>query len=465
MANFSPAFLDELLSRVDLAEIIGRRVELKRSGSNLMGLCPFHHEKSPSFSVSADKQLYYCFGCGKGGGAFQFLMEHDGYAFPEAVEFLAEKVGMEVPQGMEVQPEEVAKRNQAFNVLEKAVDAFVSQLHTDRGVQTRAYLKHRKLPEHIVKDYKLGFAPDTYNYMQHCFGSDIKVSTQLEAAGLLFKGDRGYGDRFRNRLMFPIRDRRGKTVGFGGRTLGDDKAKYLNSPETTVFHKSELLYGHFEHRDEIRKRKMLMVVEGYMDVLALAAHGLPIGVAPLGTAIGERQIRDILRLHESPIFCFDGDRAGKQASWRALERMLPILKSEHSPKFLYLPDGEDPDSILNKEGHDAFVQRMESESKPILETWLQGLQNLAGSGADGRARMAKKSDIMLATMLDGYLRQAWQQEAESASGIRLQQSGKRSFARPQGNASGTPKSHFQQRRNPMHDKFMAALLQRMHRFA
>jgi len=456
MAQFTPTFLDEVLARSDLTEIIGRHVELKRSGSNLMGLCPFHHEKSPSFSVSPDKQLYYCFGCGKGGGAFQFLMEHDGYAFPEAVEYLAEKAGIEVPKQAQSDPGETERRNRAFELLTKVADVFVRQLAGEKGKIARDYLEQRKLPEKIIRDYKLGYAPAGYGFMEHCFGSDGRTSAQLESIGLLFKGDRGYVDRFRNRLIFPIRDRRGKTVGFGGRILGDEKsAKYLNSPETPFFHKSDLLYGLAEHREEIRKRKLLLVVEGYMDVLGLAAHGLPIGLAPLGTAIGERQILEILRLHDGPVFCFDGDRAGRQAAWRALERMLPILKAEHSPKFLYLPDGEDPDSLIAKEGSEAFSQRIESESRPVMETWLQGLRNIAGQGTDGDARMAKKADAMLKSMTDHFLADAWRKEANQKTGVPISQKFIKSDA-------GT--IHLKAENLDSEEKFVSGLLQNPARF-
>ncbi len=459
MAHFPPAFLDEVLARTDLVEIIARHVELKRSGSNMMGLCPFHHEKSPSFSVSPDKQLYYCFGCGKGGGAFQFLMEHDGYAFPEAVEYLAEKAGLEIPKQAASEPGETERRNRALEMLAQVADIFARQLAGENGAVARSYLQRRKLPDEIVRKYRLGFAPAGYGFMQRCFGSDSKTAAQLEAIGVLFKGDRGYVDRFRNRLMFPIRDRRGKVVGFGGRVLGDEKtAKYLNSPETPFFHKSDLLYGLAEHRDEIRRRKLLLVVEGYMDVLALAAHDLPIALAPLGTAIGEHQIREILRLHDRPVFCFDGDRAGKQAAWRALERMLPILKAEHAPKFLYLPDGEDPDSLVDREGGEAFAQRIQHKSRPVLDTWLLGLKKLAGQGADGRARMAKKADAMLATMQDDYLRQAWRQEVEKATNIRLHAPG----GRRRSEAPSRPLSV--RVVNLVQEKFMAGLLQKPARF-
>jgi len=459
MANFPPSFLDEVLSRTDVVEIIARHVELKKSGSNMMGLCPFHNEKSASFSVSPDKQLYYCFGCGKGGGAFQFLMDHDGYAFPEAVEYLAEKAGLEVPQATRTDPDEQTRHRQAQEMLTKASDAFGRSLRSDSGSSARAYLKQRGLPEQIVRDYGLGYVPPGYGFMQKVFGEDKRTLTLLEAVGLLFKGERGYGDRFRDRLMFTIRDRRGHVVGFGGRVLGDGEPKYLNSPETAWFHKSDLLYGFSEHRDFIRKEKQLLIVEGYMDVLALAAFDLKIGLAPLGTAIGERQIREIFRLHEAPVFCFDGDRAGRQAAWRALERMLPLLKAELTPKFLYLPEGEDPDSLLKLEGADAFKLRLQQEPKPVLDTWLMGLKLLAGQGADGRARMAKKADAMLASMTDHYLQQAWRQEVERETGIALQQGQRRAPAKPRPVAHQTTGES-----NTLETRFLAALMQNNQRF-
>jgi DNA primase len=459
MANFPPSFLDEVLSRTDVVEIIARHVELKKSGSNMMGLCPFHNEKSPSFSVSPDKQLYYCFGCGKGGGAFQFLMDHDGYAFPEAVEYLAEKAGMEVPQTTRADPDEQARHRQAQEMLTKASDAFARSLRNESGSNARAYLKQRGLPEEIVRDYGLGYVPAGYSFMQKVFGEDKRTLVQLETVGLLFKGERGYGDRFRDRLMFTIRDRRGHVVGFGGRVLGEGEPKYLNSPETPWFHKSDLLYGFSEHRDFIRKEKQLLIVEGYMDVLALAAFGLKIGLAPLGTAIGERQIREIFRLHEAPVFCFDGDRAGRQAAWRALERMLPLLKAELTPQFLYLPDGEDPDSLLKLEGADAFKARLREQPKPVLDTWLMGLKLLAGQGADGRARMAKKADAMLATMTDHYLQQAWRQEVERETGISLQQEGRRVPVKSAPVATGV-----RDELTKVELRFLSALMQNKQRF-
>jgi DNA primase len=459
MRRFSPVFIDEVVSRSDLVEIIGRHVDLKKSGSNLMGLCPFHHEKSPSFSVSPDKQLYYCFGCGKGGGAIQFLTEHDGYSFPEAIEYLAEKAGMELPGESEQRPEEETRRRQGLELLAKTAAIYAKQLDTPQGKGARDYLVRRGLPEAIVRDYQLGFAPPGYGFMQRMLGGDHQAMALLETAGVVFKNDRGgYGDRFRDRVMFPICDRRGHIVGFGGRVMGEGEPKYLNSPETPFFHKSDLLYGLSEHRDAIRRRKQLVVVEGYMDVLAMAAHGLPIGLAPLGTAIGERQVRDILRLHPEPVFCFDGDRAGRQAAWRALEQMLPGLKAEHAPRFLYLPEGEDPDSLLAKEGPEAFDRRLREEARPVLDTWLLGLKSLAGQGVEGRARMAKKADQMLGAMQDDYLKQAWRQEAEKASGLSLA----KGAGQPR---RTTPARSVRAPAVTLAEQFMAALLQQPERLS
>jgi len=464
MAQFSSTFLDELLSRTDLIEVIGRHVDLKQSGSNMMGLCPFHNEKSPSFSVSVDKQMYYCFGCGKGGNAYRFLMEHDGYPFPEAVELLAQKVGMPIPAAQAVNPQEEARKKQGLGLLNQVAEIFSRTLQSDEGKQALAYVHGRKLPLSIVQRYQLGFAPAGYGFMQRCFGNDDKMLHQLEAIGVLVHNERGFADRFRGRVVFPIRNKQGHVVGFGGRILGDGEPKYLNSPETSFYHKSDLLYGYSEHREYIRKRKMLVVVEGYMDVLAMAAFDLPYAVAPLGTAITEPQLLMILRLHPSPVFCFDGDKAGRQAAWRAIERMLPILKAEHTPRFLYLPDGEDPDTLLNKEGTTLFEQRLENQAKPILDTWLKGMQNLAGEGADGRARLAKKADVMLGKMGDDYLRQAWQGEAEKISGVVLQHQ-KQPIFMPQPRRESRRKPQQSLSVSPLkHDRFMASLLQKPARF-
>ncbi|MDX8381467.1 MAG: DNA primase [Ghiorsea sp.] len=460
MAQFSSTFLDELISRTDLAEIIARHVDLKPSGANLTGLCPFHHEKTPSFSVSVEKQMYYCFGCGVGGNAYRFLMEHDGYAFPEAVEFLAQKAGMPIPDSKPVNPKEAAKKKHGLALLDKVAGIFSRSLNSDHGKKARDYFAKRKLSPALIQRYQLGYAPAGYGFMKRCFGEDNLTLKNLESIGVVIQNDRGFADRFRERVMFPIRDSQSHVVGFGGRILGEGDPKYLNSPETGFYHKSNLLYGYAEHRESIRKHKILVVVEGYMDVLAMASYELDYAVAPLGTAITESQLRIILRLLENPIFCFDGDKAGRGAAWRSIERMLPILKTEHSPKFLYLPEGEDPDTLLQKEGKDAFEERLTGDAHPMLETWIKGLKNIAGDGVEGKARMAKKADQMLTTMTDNYLRQAWQSEIEKESGIRLSMQ-KSTQPAPERRRPFAVKKLTHLSVAPLkHDQFMAALLQK-----
>ncbi|MDX8412180.1 MAG: DNA primase [Mariprofundaceae bacterium] len=452
MASFSRDTLDRIISQVDIVELISRDVALKRSGSNLLGLCPFHNEKTPSFSVSSDKQLFYCFGCGKGGNAFQFVMEHDGLPFPEAVESLAARAGVELPKRGPDSGDD-AYYQSGLELLERAASAFQEQLTAQQGATARAYLEGRGLPEAMWKAYSIGYAPPGYGFMRRYFGADTKVLRLLDAAGLVFQGKQGPGDRFRARVVFPIKNQRGQVVGFGGRVMGDGEPKYLNSPETKFFHKSDLLYGLSEHRSEIRSRGQLVIVEGYMDVLALAAHDLPIAVAPLGTAMNAGQIRRIFQLCPAPVFCFDGDRAGRRAAWRALEQMLPGLAAEHEPRFLFLPEGEDPDSLVSRQGRQGFIDAMES-ARPVLDTLLAGLHNLAGSGVEAGARVAKKADAMLARMKDDYLRQAWRQVIERDTGISLSQARRPAVAAEQ---SG------KQQASSLDERFLAALLQKPQR--
>ncbi|MDQ6950293.1 MAG: DNA primase [Mariprofundales bacterium] len=417
MAFFEQPFIESVLNRTDLVEMVSRQVHLKRVGANMVGLCPFHHEKTPSFSVSPDKQMFYCFGCGKGGNAFRFAMENDGYSFPEAVEVLAGRAGMELPERAQEKPGERDRRQRRLAMLQQAVALFQQALRDH--APARAYLEYRALSPSTIARYALGYAPDGFGFFREQLAGSGDTQRLLVDVGLISDASHGGGDRFRDRVIFPIRDRRGQVVGFGGRVLGEGGPKYLNSSETSLFHKSSLLYGYSEHRESIRKERRLIVVEGYMDVLALANHGLTQGVAPLGTAIGEQQLRDILRLHSAPLFCFDGDDAGRKAAWRALERMLPLINAEHAPSFLFLPQGEDPDSLLQHEGAEGLLKRIGSESLSALQSWIAGLRQEAGSGAEARARMAKHAHEMLATMADRYLAQAWQQEAEQAAGISI----------------------------------------------
>lgn len=452
MSRIPQSFIDQILEQTDIVGIIEPHVKLKKSGSGLSGLCPFHHEKTPSFSVSAQRQMFYCFGCGKGGGVFQFLMEHDGYNFPDAVAYLADKHGMILPQD-DHQPQKQAIYHHAHDLLARVSAAFVQALQSPQAKKAQLYLQERGLPLHIQQKYQLGYAPDGYGFMRQKFGSDGRTLAQLEAIGMLFRSDQGdYGDRFRDRLMFPIRNAQGKVVGFGGRTLSGHQAKYLNSPETDYFHKSTLLYAAFEHRDFIRKNKQVLLVEGYMDVLMLAAHDLPTAVAPLGTATSETQLRMLLRLYPSPIFCFDGDKAGQKAAWRVLENILPLLKASHAPKFLYLPQGQDPDSMVRAEGRDAFMQRLDKASS-MIDTWLLGLAKMFARDAQGKALAARQAEQMLQQIPDLYLRKAWQIEVEKMIGIPLSQ------------LQYTPKLENEKRESfPAHEEeFLASVLQSQQR--
>ncbi len=461
MAYYPDAFLEQLQSRIDLVDLIAAYVELKRSGSNMFGLCPFHNEKSPSFSVSPEKQMYYCFGCGKGGNAFQFAMDYHSYSFTEAVAWLADRAGLPLPaqdqRQQQRQREKKQQRQQADNLLQQVAQCFQQQLSGPAGTEALAYLQQRGLPDEVIHRYQLGFAPAGYGFLQQRFPE--ATWPELEAAGMLFRNERGFGDRFRQRIMFPIRNDKGELAGFGGRISGDGEPKYLNSPETTFFHKSSLLYGLHEHREHIRHSRQLLVVEGYMDVLALAAHQMPVAVAPLGTAISEQQLRMIFRLCDAPVFCFDGDEAGYKAAWRALERMLPLLKPEWQPRFLYLPQGEDPDSLLQQQGEAGMRRHME-EALSAVDSWLLGLRKLAGEGVEGRARMAAQAASMLSSIQDPFLREAWQDAAALRTGSR--QLAVNRQLRP-----ATRDEQMASRRMPknrLQDRFLAALFQKPERF-
>lgn len=459
MAFYPDAFLEQLQSRIDLVDLIAGHVELKRSGSNWFGLCPFHHEKSPSFSVSAEKQMYYCFGCGKGGSAFQFVMDYQGMSFPEAVEWLAERAGLALPaqdiQAQQRQRQKKQQRHQAGSLLQQVTQCYQQQLFGPAGAEALNYVRQRGLPDEIIHRYRLGFAPAGYGFLQQHFAQ--AQLAELEATGMLFRNERGVGDRFRQRLMFPIANDKGELVGFGGRILGEGEPKYLNSPETDFFHKSSLLYGLSEHREQIQQRKQLLIVEGYMDVLALAAHDFPVGVAPLGTAISEQQLRMVFRLCDTPVFCFDGDEAGYRASWRALERMLPLLKPEWQPRFLYLPEGEDPDSLLRQQGA-AGMQKQMGEALSAVDSWLHGLRRQAGDGVEGRAQMAAQAVKMLNRIEDPFLREAWREAAAMRTGMRqLAADG-----RPRPVAA--PALSRRMPDNRLQDRFLAALFQKPERF-
>jgi DNA primase len=363
-------FIQTLLSRVDIVEVVDRYVPLKKAGANYVACCPFHSEKTPSFSVSPTKQFYHCFGCGAHGTAIGFLMEHAGKTFPDAVEDLARDVGLEVPrierEGEKERREEAADLNE---ILLAAARFYRAKLK-DAAVAID-YLKGRGLTGEIAARFGIGYAPDAWQGLAGAFPKYDDPS--LEAAGLVITGDgdKRY-DRFRDRVMFPIHDSRGHVIGFGGRVLGSGEPKYLNSPETPVFSKGRELYGLYLARNAIREAGKVVVVEGYMDVVALAQHGVGYAVATLGTSTTPAHAQKLFRLAETVVFCFDGDAAGRKAAWRALENTLPVLADGRNAQFLFLPDGEDPDDFVRKRGRAAFEQAI-GNAVPLSEFLLSEL--------------------------------------------------------------------------------------------
>ena len=381
-------FIDELLARIDIADIVGERVQLRRSGSNYLGLCPFHGEKTPSFSVSADKQFYHCFGCGAHGSAIRFLMEYDRLEFREAVAQLAQMAGMEMPE--QGRSEAAQPSHQPlYDRLERASRQYQQWLRQHPQRQRAIdYLQKRGLSGEIAQHFGIGFAPPGWDNLLRTLGD----GAALKQAGLVVERDGGrVYDRFRDRIMFPIRDRRGRTIGFGGRVLDDGEPKYLNSPETPVFHKGEALYGLYEVLQADRHPGDIVVVEGYMDVVALAQHGLRRAVATLGTATSTRQVERLLKTTGDVIFCFDGDTAGVRAAWRALENALPAMRQGRQIRFLFLPEGDDPDSLVRRDGSEA-LERLLAAAIPLSDHLIEQLQQASDmQSMDGRARFVEKA--------------------------------------------------------------------------
>lgn len=398
-------FIDDLMQRVDIVEVIDSRVPLKKTGREYQACCPFHNEKTPSFTVSPTKQFFHCFGCGAHGSALGFLMDYEHMDFVDAVEELARSVGMDVPRepgsGGEREPTDTTAR--LYQLLGEAARHFRQQLrqHADAG-RAVDYLKRRGLSGEIAKDYGLGYAPPGWDNLLQALGKDQQTQIEMERAGLLIKKNGGgLYDRFRDRVMFPIHDRRGRVIGFGGRVLGDDTPKYLNSPETPVFHKGRELYGLFEARKRERKLERLLVVEGYMDVVALAQFDIGNVVATLGTATTHEHLEQLYRVVPEVVFCFDGDRAGRAAAWRALENALPVLKDGRQARFLLLPEGEDPDTLVRKEGKEAFNKRI-GDSIPLSTFLFEELcAQVDMSSMDGRTRLVELAKPLLKQLPSG----------------------------------------------------------------
>ncbi|OHV12747.1 DNA primase [Kushneria phosphatilytica] len=420
-------FIDDLLARCDIVDIVGERVRLKKSGRNHSGLCPFHQEKTPSFTVSAERQFYHCFGCGAGGNALRFIMEYERLTFPEAVEQLAGRLGQEVPRegesdvSRERARQHAQKREEAVNLLERANRFYRQQLLTGDSEKAMAYLRRRGVSDDIAERYAIGFAPPGWdNLKQHLGSHGVEESVQVEYGLLVQKEETGRSwDRFRDRLMFPIRDWKGRTIAFGGRVLGDDKPKYLNSPESPVFHKGRELYGLYEARQAAGRPERLLIVEGYMDVVALAQFGINNAVATLGTATSQEHLKRLFRLVDEVVFCFDGDDAGRQAARRALDTVLPMMIDGRQARFLFLPEGEDPDSLVRSEGREGFENRVVCAGSLSEFMFEQAAQGRDLGRLEDRERFASAVLAHVARLPEGMLRSLMLRELSQRSGLEV----------------------------------------------
>ncbi|MGK0381686.1 MAG: DNA primase [Flavobacteriales bacterium] len=392
-------FIDDIIARTDIIELIDSRVRLKKAGRNHQACCPFHDEKSPSFTVSQDKQFYHCFGCGAHGNVISFLMEFDRLEFPEAIEELAQYHSIEVPREKGSAPPPSAEQKQQkendYELMEKVAKYFAQQLkvHPDKDKAVN-YLKNRGLNGEIVKAFDMGYAPPEWDSVLKTFGKSPIYQEQLLELKLISENDnRRRFDFFRDRIMFPIRDKRGRVIGFGGRVLEDGGPKYLNSPETRIFHKGHELYGFYQAKQAHRHLARVMIVEGYMDVVALGQFGIDYAVASLGTATTPEHIQMLFRATSEVVCCYDGDRAGREAAWRALENALPYLKDGVEMKFLFLPDGEDPDTLVRKIGKEAFEEKLKNNAVPLSKFFFDNLLQRHHVGSiEGKA--ALKAEAM-----------------------------------------------------------------------
>jgi len=431
-------FIDDLLARIDIVDVVGERVPLKKAGRDWSARCPFHDERSPSFTVSQAKQFYHCFGCGAHGSAIGFLMNYDRLEFPDAVEELAQRAGLKVPyEGGREAPREDA--GDLYKLLDAAAQFYRRQLAAN--ARARDYFARRGLDEATIERFGLGYAPDAWDALKNALGTSAQRLALLDKAGMLTGGERGSRyDRFRDRVMFPILDRRGRTIAFGGRIIppspaaraaeaGDpaapakdrsDGPKYLNSPETPLFHKGRELFGLWQVRAMHAKIPRILVVEGYMDVISLHQAGITQAVATLGTATTRDHAEILFRQCADVYFCFDGDRAGRQAAWRAVESVLPRMRDGRQAFFLFLPDGEDPDTLVRKEGLGGFEARL-AQATPLSEFFFAELgKDVNLASLDGRARLAERARPLLAQIPDGAFRDLMLAELDESTGVRVQ---------------------------------------------
>lgn len=429
--RISRQFIDDLLARADIVELVNSRVPLKKAGKNYQACCPFHNEKSPSFTVSHDKQFYHCFGCGEHGNAISFLMEFDRLDFVDAIEELSSHCGMEVvreenaasPAEQRRQQQVYQQKQDDYDLMLQISQFFQQQLKvaTDKDVAV-SYLQGRGLSGEVVKRFGIGYISDAWDGMMNIFGRHQQVNQQLVDLGMAIAGDKNRPyDRFRGRIMFPIRDKRGRVIGFGGRVLGDEKPKYLNSPETRVYHKGQELYGLYEAKQACKDLKRLVVVEGYMDVVALAQHGVDYAVASLGTATTFEQLQTLYRTVNDVVCCYDGDKAGRGAAWRAMENALPLMRDGFSLKFVFLPDGEDPDSLIREQGQQVFETIIDNATPLSKFLFEQLMQQVDMNSFEGKGALVEMFQPYLAKLPDGILKDAMLNEIANNFGTGSEQ--------------------------------------------
>jgi DNA primase len=411
-------FIDELLTRVDIVDVIERRVPLKKAGREWTACCPFHNERTPSFYVSPAKQFFHCFGCGAHGSAVKFLMDYERLEFPDAVEELAQSVGLTVPREGGDDRVQREDKTDLYALLDAAAGWYEKEL--PKNADAQAYCKKRGLDAQTIQRFRIGWAPAGFDGVIKALGGSDKRMQLLNEAGMVASSERGSRyDRFRERLMFPILDRRGRVIAFGGRVLQSDQGpKYLNSPETPLFHKGRELFALWQVKQANPSLTRIVVVEGYMDVIAMHQAGLPIAVATLGTATTPEHTEVLFRAAPDVVFCFDGDRAGRAAAWKALESALPRLRDGRQAYFLFLPDGEDPDTLIRKEGKDGFEKRLKAAT-PLSEYFFGELaHDVDTASLDGRARLAERARPLIARLPDGAFRDLMAQELEKRTGAR-----------------------------------------------
>ncbi|CAH8226034.1 DNA primase [Vibrio aestuarianus] len=464
MAGHIPrSFIDDLLARLDIVDIIDARVKLKKKGKNYGACCPFHNEKTPSFSVSQEKQFYHCFGCGVHGNAIDFMMEYERLEFVDAIEELASFVGLDVPReqrsggGFSSAPKANSEEKRTlYDLMGSIAQFYRNQLKVAANRHAIDYLKDRGLSGEIVQKFGIGFIADEWDLVRKNFGQQRDAQEMLVTGGMLIENDKGNRyDRFRGRVMFPIRDRRGRVIGFGGRVIGDGTPKYLNSPETPIFHKGKELYGLYEVMQAYREPPQILVVEGYMDVVALAQYGVDYSVASLGTSTTGDHIQLLFRQTNTVVCCYDGDRAGREAAWRALENALQYLKTGNTLKFLFLPDGEDPDSYVRKYGKAAFEQQIE-QATPLSSYLFDNLieiHKLNLGNNEGKSALRAHASALINKIPDPYFQELLEKLLDERTGFdnNLRQ-------RRQKRAETRPQPHKELKRTPMRE-VIALLIQ------